>query len=232
MTKSVTKLVKELMMEMVKEQMELQSKYEAILQDRDAVREQLLQDQKRLVEIAMDRDSLKTMNGNLQVDIKILEDVRASLRDDCDKLRNEIKTLKEKNQKLLAKEARDGEQIEEQIKDNKKLEEENKKLEEENKKLKKETSTDDEDYIITDTGVKTWYDENCVPHRDGDKPAVIHPNGNVYYYKHGKLHRGGGKPAIIERDTDGTAQWYIEGTLTHGECGELFANNRCIGRKW
>ena len=36
-----------------------------------------------------------------------------------------------------------------------------------------------------------------VPHREGDEPAMMTPNGTRLYYVEGKLHRDGKNPAVI-----------------------------------
>lgn len=48
-------------------------------------------------------------------------------------------------------------------------------------------------------------------HREGDKPAVIYPDGTEEYYKNGLLHRDGDKPAVIK--SDGTEEYYENGQL-------------------
>jgi hypothetical protein len=57
-------------------------------------------------------------------------------------------------------------------------------------------------------------DNNYEFHRDGG-PAVVYPNGDKYWYKHGVIHREGG-PAIIK--SDGTEEWICNGRL-HREGG-------------
>ena len=84
---------------------------------------------------------------------------------------------------------------------------------------------------------KIWLNANGQRHRDGDKPAVIYVNGDVYYYKDGKFHRDGNLPAVIRDDgtvcyvkndklhrdgdlpaiikADGYVVYYIDGKLVH-----------------
>ncbi len=59
-----------------------------------------------------------------------------------------------------------------------------------------------------------WTDKYNKPHRD-DGPAVIYPDGEQFWYRHGWLHRDDG-PAAIE--PDGGQSWYRHGKL-HREDG-------------
>lgn len=72
--------------------------------------------------------------------------------------------------------------------------------------------------IIYPDGTMVWCIENpkrggfgqssAVVHLDGDEPAIIRANGDLLYYRFGKLHRVGG-PAVIL--SDGTNKWFNEG---------------------
>ena len=53
-----------------------------------------------------------------------------------------------------------------------------------------------------------WYREGKI-HRDGDQPAIIYANGIQKWYKDGKVHRDADKPAIIY--VNGTQLWYTDG---------------------
>jgi hypothetical protein len=58
------------------------------------------------------------------------------------------------------------------------------------------------------TGSLAWF-KNGYWHRDGDKPAYIHPDGTLQWHKNGKCHRDGDKPAWI--DKDGRLEWRKNG---------------------
>lgn len=53
---------------------------------------------------------------------------------------------------------------------------------------------------VGNDGTITWRDENNVPHREGDQPAVIYPDGSELWFIHGEYHRDGDKPAAIMRN--------------------------------
>ena len=59
-------------------------------------------------------------------------------------------------------------------------------------------------------GTQVWR-VNGKLHREGDKPAVIHPSGTQMWYVNGNVHREGDKPAVI--NTDGTQMWVVNGRL-------------------
>ena len=67
----------------------------------------------------------------------------------------------------------------------------------------------DKPAIIFPDGGKKWY-KNGVLHRDGDKPAVININGTKVWWKNGKIHRDGGKPAAT--NSDGRKEWWENDT--------------------
>lgn len=60
-------------------------------------------------------------------------------------------------------------------------------------------------------GGKYWRNSNDKLHRDNDKPAIIHANGDQEWYVDGKLHRDNDLPAIMT--VKGTQQWYQHGKL-------------------
>jgi len=63
---------------------------------------------------------------------------------------------------------------------------------------------------IDSYGNKIWRNSAGQYHREGDKPAVINPNGILVYYKEGKCHREGDKPAVIDF-ISGSVSYYKEG---------------------
>jgi hypothetical protein len=67
---------------------------------------------------------------------------------------------------------------------------------------------------LNDNNVLVFKNVKGQIHRDGDKPAIIHANGNQYWYKDGKLHRDEDKPAIIR--ADGSQEWY-KNDKRHGD---------------
>jgi len=69
---------------------------------------------------------------------------------------------------------------------------------------------DNQDFTeINSNGIKIWINSAGQYHREGDKPAFIHPDGTVEYWKEGKRHRKGDKPAIIY--PGGTVSYWKEG---------------------
>jgi hypothetical protein len=63
----------------------------------------------------------------------------------------------------------------------------------------------DKPAIVYPDGTLIWC-KNGLRHRDGDKPAFIGANGTVVWYKNGLRHRDGDKPARIW--ADGNLHWY------------------------
>ena len=63
-------------------------------------------------------------------------------------------------------------------------------------------------------GKIVWYKNNKI-HRDGNEPAIIHPDGTQEYYKHGLLHRDNDEPAVIQYFSRGGYEklWYQNGRL-------------------
>jgi hypothetical protein len=55
--------------------------------------------------------------------------------------------------------------------------------------------------------IKWYYNDNL--HREGDKPAVVHKNGNSEWYIKGLRHRDNDKPAIIRQGN--SKEWYLNG---------------------
>lgn len=53
--------------------------------------------------------------------------------------------------------------------------------------------------------------KNGRPHRDGDKPALIWPDGRREWWVDGRQHRDGNKPAVIR--LDGSREWWVRGHL-------------------
>jgi hypothetical protein len=94
-------------------------------------------------------------------------------------------------------------------------------------KLHRDPGADGEDQpaVITETGVK-WYYANGVIHRDGDKPAIEHPNGRLEWCVLGITHRDGDKPALITETGD--MLYYKNGVIHREEDkpAKIFANGR------
>ena len=65
-------------------------------------------------------------------------------------------------------------------------------------------------------GVTTWRDGDGKVHRDGDLPAVVHPDRFQHWYQHGKRHRDGDLPAAVW--ADGLQSWWKHG-LRHRDGG-------------
>ncbi len=63
----------------------------------------------------------------------------------------------------------------------------------------------DEPAIVHANGDQYWYSNGNI-HREGDKPAVVHANGDQYWYFNGNIHREGDKPAIVH--ANGDQYWY------------------------
>lgn len=59
-------------------------------------------------------------------------------------------------------------------------------------------------------------DHENLHHSIDDQPAIIYPNGDKYYYRHGKIHRDDDKPAIEHHN--GYKEWIMEG-VTHRMLG-------------
>jgi hypothetical protein len=75
-------------------------------------------------------------------------------------------------------------------------------------------------HIIYHDGTLQWFspEPNALVwrHRDGDKPAVIDPNGSLMWYHRGELHRECDKPALIDCNRSGGGlciSWYRWGNL-------------------
>lgn len=58
-------------------------------------------------------------------------------------------------------------------------------------------------------GKLVWRDEQGYVHRD-DGPALIAPDGTVWWVRHGAFHRDNNLPAYI---TDNMQIWYVNGKL-------------------
>ncbi len=69
---------------------------------------------------------------------------------------------------------------------------------------------------ILEDGTIEYLDKEGKRHRNGDKPAVVYPNGTRFWYHHGKPHRGNDKPAYTS--TSGCATWWVNG-LRHRNGG-------------
>lgn len=74
---------------------------------------------------------------------------------------------------------------------------------------------------------------NIIPHRENDKPAIIHANGRQEWYWHGQLHRTSGPAIICE---DGRQEWRQHGLLHREDSSavihangdeEWWVNGRC-----
>jgi len=83
-------------------------------------------------------------------------------------------------------------------------------------------------------GTRRWYrlapDQNSGElHRDGDRPAVIFPSGERWWYKKGITHRGGDRPAVIQ--ADGTRMWARDGEL-HRDGGRPAVIDADGDRRW
>jgi predicted lipoprotein with Yx(FWY)xxD motif len=64
---------------------------------------------------------------------------------------------------------------------------------------------------IKSYGVCKWY-KNGYKHRNGDKPAVVWQDGMKEWYYYGKRHRSNGPAVVIP---DGPVYYYINGQLTY-----------------
>jgi len=64
--------------------------------------------------------------------------------------------------------------------------------------------------VIHPDGSKEWWFLGHT-HRGEDKPAVTHPDGTQEWYKNGLRHREKDKPAVIK--SDGTQEWWKQGDL-------------------
>jgi len=65
---------------------------------------------------------------------------------------------------------------------------------------------------VTDKyGTTRWYNKDGGCHRDNDLPAMIHADGDKFWYQHGKIHRDNDKPAI--EYIDGQQQWFQHGKI-------------------
>jgi hypothetical protein len=53
------------------------------------------------------------------------------------------------------------------------------------------------------------FDSDKKFHSFNDEPAIVGCEGDMYWYKHGKLHRDNGEPAVTSND--GYEAWYIDG---------------------
>jgi hypothetical protein len=72
---------------------------------------------------------------------------------------------------------------------------------------------------IRANGNLVWFKKGKI-HRDGDKPAIIDPDGAFYWYTHGLLNRANNMPACIDtryiRSDDGISRsWYSDGKYVH-----------------
>ena len=57
-------------------------------------------------------------------------------------------------------------------------------------------------------GIHRWYKDDKL-HRDDDLPAVIYPDGTMYWYQYDRDHRENG-PADMY--ADGSIYWWLNGT--------------------
>jgi hypothetical protein len=53
-------------------------------------------------------------------------------------------------------------------------------------------------------------------HRNNDKPAIMHANGSVEWYKHGKRHRENNMYAVLSYD-DNKKEWWYDGRHIRSE---------------
>lgn len=64
---------------------------------------------------------------------------------------------------------------------------------------------------VDSDGVERWYNKEGKLHREGNKPAVIWPNGDyMLYYFNGELHREDG-PAVDGLKIGNTEEWWVNG---------------------
>jgi len=54
-----------------------------------------------------------------------------------------------------------------------------------------------------------YKDNTVIPHNDHDQPAIIKADGEIQYYKNGRLHRDGDLPAVI--CANGDIEYYLNG---------------------
>jgi flagellar basal body rod protein FlgG len=64
--------------------------------------------------------------------------------------------------------------------------------------------------VFNSNGTIRYYDDNLRLHRDGG-PAIIRPDGEEVWARHGRFHRDDG-PAMIT--FDGREMWYVDGLRT------------------
>ena len=57
-------------------------------------------------------------------------------------------------------------------------------------------------------GTETWHNSKGHLHREGDKPAVVRPDGSKGYYKNGRTHRENGPAEIY---ANGDFEYYLDG---------------------
>ena len=68
-------------------------------------------------------------------------------------------------------------------------------------------------------GTKYWENSKGGLHRDDDLPAVIHANGDSYWFQDDVLHRDNNLPAIVF--SSGHCEWWINGDFIKEKDGTL-----------
>ena len=75
---------------------------------------------------------------------------------------------------------------------------------------------------IDDDGDLYWYKKGKM-HRDNDKPAVMYSSGYKAWFQNGLRHRDGNKPAIIRGNGD--KLWYKNGVRYHADIRNKYGSS-------
>ncbi len=75
----------------------------------------------------------------------------------------------------------------------------------------KKTTLSESVRTVNEWGYVEWRNANGKLHRDGDLPAIEHPDGSKIWYQNGERHRDGGLPAV--EWSDGMKEWWVNGEV-------------------